>query len=51
MASKVRELFERYVKAIGELDFDALAEIVHPDVVVAYPQSGERFRGFASFRA
>lgn len=51
MASGVRELFERYVKAIAEQDFEALGQIVHPDVVVEYPQSGERLRGFASFRA
>ncbi len=51
MANKVRELFERYVAAIDKLDFEALAELVDPDVVVQFPQSGERFRGFAAFRA
>ena len=45
------QFFYRYVKAIAELDFAALEQLIHPDYVGEYPQSGERFRGFAAFRA
>jgi ketosteroid isomerase-like protein len=45
------EFFKRYVKAIAELDFAALEQLIHSDYVGDYPQSGERFRGFAAFRA
>lgn len=51
MHSPVRQLFERFVEAINRLDFDALEEIIDPDYVGFYPQSGERFRGFGAFRA
>lgn len=46
-----RQIFERWVKAMNELDLPVLEEILHPDVVVEYPQSGERMRGFEPFRA
>lgn len=32
-------------------DWHRLAEFLHPDVVVEYPQSGERFRGLENVRA
>ena len=51
MAEDVRDFFTRYVKAITELDFAALEEMVHPDFVGDYPQSGERFRGVKAMRA
>lgn len=51
MAETVRKLFERYVKAIAAHDFAELEKVVHPEIEVRYPQSGERFRGFAVFRA
>ena len=50
MAESVREFFNRYVRAIAELDFDALETMVHPEFVGFYPQSGERFIGFAAMR-
>lgn len=48
---KPREVFTRFVEAMNALDFDALEQLIHPDYVNDYPQSGERFRGFAAFRA
>jgi ketosteroid isomerase-like protein len=45
------EFFSRYVKAVSELDFAVLEQLMHPDYVGEYPQSGERFRGFPAFRA
>jgi hypothetical protein len=48
---KPREIFTRFVEAMNALDFDALEQLIHPEYVGEYPQSGERFRGFASFRA
>jgi hypothetical protein len=51
MAESKREFFRRYIEAIAVLDFDTLESMVHPEYVADYPQSGERFRGFASFRA
>jgi hypothetical protein len=47
VAETVRKLFERYVKAIAAHDFAELEKVVHPEIEVRYPQSGERFRGFA----
>ncbi|MEP7158836.1 MAG: nuclear transport factor 2 family protein [Chloroflexota bacterium] len=50
MAESTQEFFKRYVKAIADRDFTALEALIHPDYVTDYPQSGERFRGFAAFR-
>lgn len=36
---------KRYQAATAALDFDALAELRHPDFECIYPQSGERFCG------
>ena len=51
MPESVSEFFKRYIRAIQEKDFAALEQMVHPDYVAEYPQSGERFRGFGAFRA
>jgi hypothetical protein len=32
-------------------NWERLAEVFHPDAVLEYPQSGERFRGLANIRA
>jgi hypothetical protein len=45
-----RDFFTRYVNAIAQRDFRTLETMIHPDYVGDYPQSGERFRGFAAFR-
>lgn len=46
-----RELMAAFVKAMDTLDFDALERLIHPEYVGEYPQSRERFRGYAAFRA
>jgi hypothetical protein len=51
MAQSKQEFFTRYIKAIADRDFAALETMIHSDYVGEYPQSGERFRGFAAFRA
>ena len=51
MPESKRDFFRRYVRAIAELDYAALEQMIHADYVGDYPQSGERFRGFAAFRA
>ena len=40
-----RIALERLVQAFQERDVDAIADLVHDDVVEEYPQSGERIRG------
>ena len=44
-----RQLVERYVRAHMEQDWASVAEMMAPDVVVSYPQSGETFRGAANY--
>lgn len=51
MAETKQDFFRRYIQAIAELDFATLEQMIHADYVGEYPQSGERFSGFASFRA
>ena len=45
-----RKLFQRWIKAMNDLDFTVLEEVLHADFVWDYPQSGERIRGFDAFR-
>lgn len=40
-----REVLERFLAAAERRDLDAAATCVHPDVVMEWPQSGERFSG------
>lgn len=49
--SNAEDFFRRYSNAIAERDYATLEAMIHPDFVLDYPQSGERFRGFASFKA
>jgi ketosteroid isomerase-like protein len=49
--SATRELIARYITAIHEQDLDTIAACQHPDFAETYPQSGERIRGSANFRA
>ncbi len=52
MAPKTnRQVVERYVDALIARDLDLLADICAPNIVVEYPQSGERIRGWANVRA
>ena len=46
-----REVIERYVQALVARDLDAQAEVCAPDMVVEYPQSGERIKGWTNLRA
>lgn len=46
---------ERAMATMSEIvtkhDWDRLPEVLHPDVIFEYPQSGEVFRGVANVRA
>ena len=46
---------QRVMSAMGEIisrhEWDRLPEVFHPDAVLEFPQSGERFRGIANIRA
>ena len=46
-----RQIVERFSRAMTEGDLDTQGELLHADVVVHFPQSGERFRGRANRRA
>lgn len=46
-----REVIRRFYKALNARQFDDIVELVHPDVVQDWPQSGERIRGLKNFRA
>jgi hypothetical protein len=50
MPESKQEFFRRYVEAIAKKDFVQLEPMVHPDYVGEYPQSGERFKGFAALK-
>jgi hypothetical protein len=50
MAETKQDFFKRYMRAIGEQDYAALESMIHAEYTADYPQSGERFRGFAAFR-
>ena len=52
MAPKTnREVVQRYVDGLVARDLDAQAAVCAADMVTEYPQSGERFRGWANIRA
>ena len=40
-----RQTLERYWQVLSDRDFDAVREIFADDVIVEWPQSGERFVG------
>jgi ketosteroid isomerase-like protein len=40
-----RDALERFVQAFQQRDANAIAELVHDDVLEEYPQSAERIRG------
>jgi ketosteroid isomerase-like protein len=40
-----REFVERFIEATERGDLDALAAMAHEDIIMEWPQSGERFRG------
>lgn len=52
MAPKTnREVVDQFVQALIARDLDRQAELCAPDMVVEYPQSGERIRGWSNIRA
>ena len=46
-----REFAETWVEILSSRRYDRLSEVIHPDCVHDYPQSGERFVGLANIRA
>jgi hypothetical protein len=46
-----RTVFEAFLRAVNARDSAALGELVHPDFVETYPQSGEVIRGCANLQA
>src|SRR5262245_31896636 len=50
MTLDTREFFDRWIKAMNDVDVVALEGMLHPDFVAEYPQSGERIRGYGAFR-
>lgn len=46
-----RKVFTGWADAITRHDWDALVTFLHPEAVIEYPQSGERFIGPANIRA
>jgi SnoaL-like protein len=46
-----REFSEAWVSMLSAADYARLPELLHPDCVHEYPQSGERVRGIANIRA
>lgn len=51
MAGGSREIVERYARAMGSFDKEAIQALLHDDFVDEYPQSGERIVGKANLRA
>jgi hypothetical protein len=50
-AENSRHVVDHFVKALVGGDLDLQAEVCAPDMVVEYPQSRERFSGWANVRA
>lgn len=46
-----RQVVDRFLQGLIARDLDIQAEVCAPDMVVEYPQSGERIRGWANMRA
>jgi len=42
-------IVKQYVDALHHFDLDALQDLIHPDITVRYPQSGEVIRGAATY--
>ena len=48
MDQQTREIIEAFMAASGRHDLDALGAILHDEMVMEWPQSGERFVGRAN---
>ena len=44
-------IVDRYLDAHMEQDWATVSELTHPDLVVTFPQSGEKFRGSENYVA
>ena len=44
-STQLPEVLRRLLEATARGDISALTELVHPDISVEWPQSGERFTG------
>lgn len=44
-----QDIVRRWVAATQEGDWEGMKDLVHPDIVSLYPQSGERFTGYDNF--
>ncbi|HEY7834512.1 MAG TPA: nuclear transport factor 2 family protein [Ktedonobacterales bacterium] len=51
MSDITRQLIERFWHTMNTNDWDAVGRLLCDDCALDYPQSGERFRGRASFAA
>ena len=45
------QVVERYLAALKNFDWDAVEELVHPNITVRYPQSGEVIKGRDNYLA
>lgn len=45
-----RDVIEHYVELMGNRAWDRFGEVLHPDYVEEYPQSGERIVGLSNAR-
>ena len=46
-----RQVVDRYIKGLIDRNLDLQAEVCAPDMIQEFPQSGERIRGWANYRA
>ena len=46
-----RKVVERAIRAFKERDFEAGADLIHPEITLKYPQSGEVFHGRDNYLA
>lgn len=51
MPNTARELLTEFINYLNTNDIESMERIIHPEFEGQYPQSKERFRGFAAFRA
>ncbi len=51
MPASGRDVLSRFLQALAVRDFATLERLMHPDFIGEYPQSRERFTGFAALRA
>jgi len=51
MPNTARELLTTFINYLNTNDIESMERIIHPEFEGQYPQSKERFRGFAAFRA